>query len=444
MQSSNGDGAVAGAPAGKACPMSGILWVISRPPADRNTAVSTQRAGYPPCKGRDRQTARQRSATAAGYAWMSLAVLIWASWLVLTSAGRTTSLSVLDLAGFRAVIPTVVLGPLLWRHRRIVARLGAARCLLLSVYGAPFTLLVGHGLGFAPVAHAGAMVPGLMPVFAVALACLFLGQRLSKGDAVALMLIISGAVTILLRGSDQLAVLDVRFGHLLFLLGALLGLFHRNDPSLRNPCVPSDRHSGRCIDNLAVATLDRFRSVQHCRGAMVRHCLSGRLSGHHFGRDFNICFRPGASSHRWAGVRTVCPDTRRRGRTGCAGPWPSSSSVGRPRPWGRRDGFVYLEHWPEAFLSGTRKTRHRALRAPIEGRMQSKFDKRCGDLFMKTHLPCRNTNRSRLRAFPLPVGSRPLQIEEVSIPLRGGASVLQQDSSLCQRDHWRQRQDFEH
>lgn len=201
--------------------MSGNLWVISRPPADRNTAVSTQRAGYPPCKGRDRQTARQRSATTAGYAWMSLAVLIWASWLVLTSAGRTTTLSVLDLAGFRAVIPTVVLGPVLWRHRRIVARLGAARCLLLSAYGAPFTLLVGHGLGFAPVAHAGAMVPGLMPVFAVALACLFLGQRLSKGDAVALMLIISGAVTILLRGSDQLAVLDVRFGHLLFLLGAL-------------------------------------------------------------------------------------------------------------------------------------------------------------------------------------------------------------------------------
>ncbi|WP_375589195.1 DMT family transporter [Hoeflea alexandrii] len=152
---------------------------------------------------------------------MSLAVFIWASWLVLTSSGHTTTFSVVDLAAFRAAIPTVLLLPLLWHHRRTVAQLGAKRCLLLSAYGAPFTLLVGHGLGFAPVAHAGALVPGLMPVFAVALAYVFLGQRLSKGNAIALVLILSGAAMILLRGADQLAVLDVWVGHLLFLLGAL-------------------------------------------------------------------------------------------------------------------------------------------------------------------------------------------------------------------------------
>lgn len=157
----------------------------------------------------------------AGYAWMSLAVLIWASWLVLTSSGRTTDLSVVDLAGFRAVIPTVVLAPLLWHHRRTVVQLGASRCLLLSAYGAPFTLLVGHGLGFASVAHAGAMVPGLMPVFTVALAYVFQGQRLSRGNVLSLMLILSGAVAILLRGADQLAMIDMRAGHALFLLGAL-------------------------------------------------------------------------------------------------------------------------------------------------------------------------------------------------------------------------------
>ena len=160
--------------------------------------------------GRDVQTVRESGASLAGYAWMSLAVSIW----------RTTTLSVVDLAVFRAVIPTVVLAPLLWHHRRTVAQLGATRCLLISAYGAPFTLLVGHGLGFAPVAHAGAMVPGLMPVFAVALACVFLGQRLSKGIVVALVLILSGAMTILLRGADQLAVHDMRAGHFLFLLGA--------------------------------------------------------------------------------------------------------------------------------------------------------------------------------------------------------------------------------
>ena len=201
--------------------MSGIHWFISRRPAHRNTSVPTRRASHAPETGRDIQTSNPRAASLEGYAWMSLAVLIWASWLVLTSSGRTTSLSVVDLAGFRAVIPAVVLAPLLWHHRRTVARLGTARCLLLSAYGAPFTLLVGHGLGFAPVAHAGATVPGLMPVFAVALAYVFLGQKLSKGNLVALLLVVSGAVTVLLRGADQFAGHDMWIGHLLYLCGAL-------------------------------------------------------------------------------------------------------------------------------------------------------------------------------------------------------------------------------
>lgn len=200
--------------AGRSLRMSGILVVLSMLTAKRIVAISRRRARQAP------RLDGERWAPLAGYAWMSLAVLIWASWLVLTSSGRTTTLSVVDLAGFRAVIPTVVLAPLLWRHRPLIAQLGVTRCLLISAYGAPFTLLVGYGLGFAPVAHAGAMVPGLMPVFAVALACVFLGQRLSKGIVVALVLILSGAMTILLRGADQLAVHDMRAGHFLFLLGA--------------------------------------------------------------------------------------------------------------------------------------------------------------------------------------------------------------------------------
>ncbi|WP_298839734.1 DMT family transporter [uncultured Roseobacter sp.] len=157
----------------------------------------------------------------AGYAWMSLAVLIWAGWLVLTSSGHTTALSVVDLATLRALIPAAVLSPLLWRHRRTVAQLGVMRCLMLSAYGAPFTLLVGYGLGLAPVAHAGALVPGLMPVFAFGLACMFLGQRLSRRYVVSVFFILSGAAAIVLRGAGHAATQDPSAGHLLFLLGAL-------------------------------------------------------------------------------------------------------------------------------------------------------------------------------------------------------------------------------
>lgn len=152
---------------------------------------------------------------------MSVAVLIWASWLVLTSSGRVTALSVVDLAWFRAAIPAAVLLPVLWRNREHVARLGVKRCVLLSAYGAPFTLCVGYGLTFAPVAHAGAMVPGLMPVFAIALGAIFLGQRISPRKAVASLFILSGTGVILWYTSSAPEGDAVWVGHVLFLLGAL-------------------------------------------------------------------------------------------------------------------------------------------------------------------------------------------------------------------------------
>ncbi|MBB5515622.1 drug/metabolite transporter (DMT)-like permease [Rubricella aquisinus] len=157
----------------------------------------------------------------AGYAWMALAVLIWAGWLVLTSSGRTTALSVVDLAGLRALIPAVLLAPLLWHQRAKVRQLGLLRCLTLTAYGAPFTICVGYGLKFAPVAHAGALVPGLMPVMAALLGLVFLGQRLVRRQMLSIALILTGAMAILAHtriapGTDQLLT-----GHVLFLAGAV-------------------------------------------------------------------------------------------------------------------------------------------------------------------------------------------------------------------------------
>ncbi|SLN70072.1 EamA-like transporter family protein [Roseovarius albus] len=159
--------------------------------------------------------------TVVGYAWMSVAVLIWASWLVLTTSGRTTTLSVLDLAGFRALIPTLFLAPLLWRRRRQLFRIGIIRCMLLSLYGAPFSLCVGTGLSFAPVAHAGALVPGLMPVFAAVLGVVFLGQRLNVRQMVSFLLILSASAVVVFQVSVAPSADDIWIGHVLFLLGAL-------------------------------------------------------------------------------------------------------------------------------------------------------------------------------------------------------------------------------
>ncbi|MEM7440539.1 MAG: DMT family transporter [Pseudomonadota bacterium] len=156
-----------------------------------------------------------------GYAWMSVAILIWASWLVLTSSGVTTDLAPIDLAGLRALIPAIVLTPMLWRHRQDVVQLGPAKILLLSVYGAPFTLCVGYGLWYAPVAHAGAMVPSLMPVVVTVVGFLFLGQRMSTPQLLSALLIVVGASAIILRPSNVSSLEDAWIGHALFLTGAV-------------------------------------------------------------------------------------------------------------------------------------------------------------------------------------------------------------------------------
>ncbi len=65
-----------------------------------------------------------RHRTSLGFLWGLIAVLIWAGWLVLTSAGRVTNLAVIDLTGFRALIPALVLAPLLWRERAILRQIG--------------------------------------------------------------------------------------------------------------------------------------------------------------------------------------------------------------------------------------------------------------------------------------------------------------------------------
>ncbi|WP_415920862.1 DMT family transporter [Tateyamaria sp. SN6-1] len=152
---------------------------------------------------------------------MSVAILIWASWLVLTSSGVTTDLTPVDLAGLRALVPAVVLAPMLWRHRQDILQFGPSKILLLSLYGAPFTLCVGYGLSYAPVAHAGAMVPGLMPVVVTVVGFLALGQRLSAPLILSALLIVTGASAIVFRPSDTSSMEEIWIGHTLFLTGAV-------------------------------------------------------------------------------------------------------------------------------------------------------------------------------------------------------------------------------
>lgn len=159
---------------------------------------------------------------AIGAAGALTAALIWGSWIVVTRLGVTTSLAPPDIAFLRFGIPAVALLPVLLREGFALKRIGIAwTVLMVAGSGLPFFLITSAGMRFAPASHAGALLPGTMPLFVALLAALFDGERFSGARLAGFALVVAGVLAVggyhLLLGAGE----DWR-GHLLFLSGAFL------------------------------------------------------------------------------------------------------------------------------------------------------------------------------------------------------------------------------
>lgn len=158
----------------------------------------------------------------AGAAWGIGAALIWAGWMAVTRLGVTTNLGVWDLTALRFGIGGLILLPVFLRaRRRILAVPWPALAGMAVGAGAPYVLVLALGMTFAPAAHAGALVPGTLPMFTALLSVLILGETVSGRRRIGLALIIAGALTVaglgLLTGWPHETQ-----GHVLFLCGAVM------------------------------------------------------------------------------------------------------------------------------------------------------------------------------------------------------------------------------
>ena len=149
-----------------------------------------------------------------------IAVTIWAGWLVMMKLGVTTTLSTSDLIALRFAVAGPLLLPVVIRRGLGIDRLGWGGFIAVVVgAGAPQLLVVGAGLIFAPVAHAGALYQGVVPLAVACLASVVLKERLAAIRKIGLSLVLVGAFMI---GGVGLASLGGRqsIGHLLFLAAA--------------------------------------------------------------------------------------------------------------------------------------------------------------------------------------------------------------------------------
>jgi drug/metabolite transporter (DMT)-like permease len=151
------------------------------------------------------------------------AALIFAGQNVVARYSVRASLSPHDLTALRFGLGGLVLFPVVWRHGfASLAGIGWPRGLVIAALaGAPFTLMIIGGFSFAPVAHGTVITPGVIPVAAIFLGWLVIGERLSAGRGFGLAAIVAG---IALLGWDALGsgVEGTWIGDLMFVGAGLL------------------------------------------------------------------------------------------------------------------------------------------------------------------------------------------------------------------------------
>ena len=155
-----------------------------------------------------------------GAMWGIFAISIWVGWILFTRHGVTTSLSPFDLTALRFGCAGLLLLPIVIRDGFGLRLLGYRTWLIICAgAGVPYVLIASSGLLYAPAAHAGALIPGTMPLWAALLAIWFLREHIMGLRRVGLILIPIGIIIFVGAGLTNIESGNWR-GHLLFLTAA--------------------------------------------------------------------------------------------------------------------------------------------------------------------------------------------------------------------------------
>ena len=160
------------------------------------------------------------ASVSSGYVACLMVMLIWVFWLLVSRVGATSSLTVYDLAAMRYGISAVVSLPFVF-YFKAWNSLPAKRALILSiVLGPVYILTVFSGFNYAPAAHGGIFMNGLMPIFTIFLAWFLLS------NAIQLRKVLGAAIIILSAGflafsSSSFNLTQSWLGDICFILGGL-------------------------------------------------------------------------------------------------------------------------------------------------------------------------------------------------------------------------------
>lgn len=155
-----------------------------------------------------------------GYAAAWCIVFVWSFWLIVSRVAADSGLTIYDLAAMRYGLASLVAVPLAiyykpWRGLRLI------QIVVISfILGPVYIISVFSGFLFAPAAHGGIFMNGVLPLISIALGIVLFGVR-PGGRHVFGSVIILVSAGVLAWDGTVISSPQAWIGDLLFILGAM-------------------------------------------------------------------------------------------------------------------------------------------------------------------------------------------------------------------------------
>lgn len=160
------------------------------------------------------------SPTVTGFAAAWSIVFVWSFWLIVSRVAQGSGLTVYDLAAMRYGLASVIALPLClyykpWRGLRLVQI-----AVLSFILGPVYILAVFSAFLYAPAAHGGIFMNGVLPLISILFGFMLFRSSPSMRQGVGAVLILISAIVLAWDGSVA-SDADTWIGDLLFIVGAL-------------------------------------------------------------------------------------------------------------------------------------------------------------------------------------------------------------------------------
>ena len=161
-----------------------------------------------------------RKSILIGYLAATAVVFIWSSWLVASRSGALSGLTVYDLAALRYGISGSVALPFVLYFKPWQTMTVLRIAFLSFLLGPIYILIVFGGFVFAPAAHGGIFMNGILPVLTLAIGWFWLQEAPRWQQLVAAALILLATVLVV-ADKSQIEISQSWIGDVLFVIAAV-------------------------------------------------------------------------------------------------------------------------------------------------------------------------------------------------------------------------------